>query len=695
MFKLGDFGQGVVTGLATSVNERLLQDMEDIKGRIKTASDYRVKRAVDEQEERKKEVEDIRKALEEGGSLFKDDPRAAEYAAAMLKEQGNVEAYRALVSQMRDMRGSQDLSSFFERASVDSPVGSYTDYANAYVGQAKTLPTDYKLPEGTIARGDTLVEKLFGDVDYSTKVQERTQDDMAAMGLTTDSATPAFSMPTIGFKHEMFNLAGMEPTKAIEYINNKIVDPNITGPRRAELETMLAKRLQAASKSGDLTTQKTALVMQLGRIKGDSDEDVIAKNQLMSQIADVSFEIKKRELETSGDPTDKDTLALMEARRLAAETGDYTAYAILKKEIDAQGTIPTVAQLLKDDEEELARAVMDGTIQLDSPEYIERMKAITKQRDVILSIAPEVMPSATLVTTIGNQVDDVEESLLTFDSKADEEMYGFAVDTLASGDIQGVGFNALNDNVKKVFNKYKKRKAALRGKAIDQVLGSYDKNSEEYNATLILAAQYKYTPSQDVGLASAEETTTAAAEAEATTTVVVKDSATGTENTVVVSDGVTQQDATNIRIGFPDTDAGAAKFVTAAMADGDTSEGIIGDAKAFGYSEKFISAVTDLSNAKTAPDTVDKEAGIDKEAEVIKKIAEEGNFFYGKIMNHGYIRKLVRDELGMSRDEAIAFIKKNIDKINAEVTPTSTKTVGGGNRRRQDKSSGGLMSQGQ
>ena len=60
--------------------------MEAVKDRVKSVSDYRVKRAIAEQEERAEELEEIEKALSEGVALFGNDQRAADYAASLLKK---------------------------------------------------------------------------------------------------------------------------------------------------------------------------------------------------------------------------------------------------------------------------------------------------------------------------------------------------------------------------------------------------------------------------------------------------------------------------------------------------------------------------------------------------------------------------------------------------------------------------------
>src|SRR5210317_1076150 len=102
MFKLGEFGKGFVTGIAESADKALKADIERINSRVEKVADFRVKRAVEEQEKRKKDLEDIEEALAEAEGLFgKEDPRASAYAASLLKDQGSTSALRAFVNQIK------------------------------------------------------------------------------------------------------------------------------------------------------------------------------------------------------------------------------------------------------------------------------------------------------------------------------------------------------------------------------------------------------------------------------------------------------------------------------------------------------------------------------------------------------------------------------------------------------------------
>lgn len=95
LFGLGDFGTGFVEGFAKSANEALKEDLRKVDLRVEKVAEAKMKRALKQQEERAEELEEIEDALEQGRSLFgTDDPRSAQYAASLLKQEGNLASYK-------------------------------------------------------------------------------------------------------------------------------------------------------------------------------------------------------------------------------------------------------------------------------------------------------------------------------------------------------------------------------------------------------------------------------------------------------------------------------------------------------------------------------------------------------------------------------------------------------------------------
>ena len=271
-FGLGSFSTGLVTGLAESANEALKKDISRINTKIDKISQFRVERAIKEQEERKAELEDITEALKEGEALFGDHPRASEFAASMLQDAGSLDAYRAEIKQLRTEQRDkpQNLANFFELEETNNPIGNTIDYARAYQGAPKTLP-DYRLPEGMTGEDKSLLGKLGFDIDISGRVKGQTEEVLSAAGVTTEQPT-TFTLPSLKFKREDYNISRMSASERLTFLNNERANPNNTPERNAQLDTKIDDALTFASQTKDIDTQIDANKQILDRMSVD-DKD--------------------------------------------------------------------------------------------------------------------------------------------------------------------------------------------------------------------------------------------------------------------------------------------------------------------------------------------------------------------------------------------------------------------------------------
>ena len=181
---LGSFSTGLVTGLAESANKALQEDMDRINRRIDTISEYRVKKAISEAEERKKELNVTTEALQEAEKLFQGHPRASEMAAALLNDSGSLSAFQNEVATLRQEQRTnpRNLANYFELQESTNPAGTAKDYARAFMG-APTTDIDYKIPEGMTGSDKSLLGKLGFDIDISGRVQQQTQEVLGAAGI--------------------------------------------------------------------------------------------------------------------------------------------------------------------------------------------------------------------------------------------------------------------------------------------------------------------------------------------------------------------------------------------------------------------------------------------------------------------------------------------------------------------------------
>lgn len=343
LFGLGDFGTGFVEGFAKSANEALKEDMRKVDLRVERVAEAKMKRALKQQEERAEELEEIEDAIEQGRALFgADDPRSAQYAAGLLKEQGNLASYKSLIAQLKEQTKNStiNLSDFITRAKVDSPIGTISDYAKSFQGAAKTLP-DYKLPDDVETAGAGRILSAIGlDQDVSGQIKSIVSEQLAAEGITAEEL-PNIDLPTLAFDMEGVRMFNMTPSERVTYIKQELARPSITDERKAELREDLNAGLLAAKETGDDATQLNSIDMQLGY---EQNPLKIAELQEQRKVIDRNIKLKSV-------TNVKESLLLQSV--FAAEDGDAQKAVELSRKAEDFGTsgplLPEVLKRMQDD----------------------------------------------------------------------------------------------------------------------------------------------------------------------------------------------------------------------------------------------------------------------------------------------------------------------------------------------------------
>ena len=218
LFGLGSFGEGFVKGFATEANEALKNDIERINTRVEKVADFQVQKSIKEQDKRKDELEDIEEAIAEGEGLFGTGPEATQYAAALLKQQGSISAYRSMVETMKNrslVTGEKDFRSYMtSTGDIQMPttedaakpvIPSRAEFAADFLGKPKTTEP-YDLPADAASAGaGNLIGSLGFNVDMSKRIRDTVQQDLAARGLLdTDTIVPINIIPRINHSHGNF-----------------------------------------------------------------------------------------------------------------------------------------------------------------------------------------------------------------------------------------------------------------------------------------------------------------------------------------------------------------------------------------------------------------------------------------------------------------------------------------------------------
>ena len=398
LFGLGDFGTGFVEGFAKSANEALKEDLRKVDLRVEKVAEAKMKRALKQQEERAEELEEIEDALNEGKTLFGDDPRAAQYAASLLKDQGNITAYKQFIANLRKKRDESgiDPAGFFARAEVDAPASkgfTVSDYAKAYQGAPKTLP-DYKgIDDKTMTAGaGRLLSAIGFDPDVRGQIDSSVAEQMAASGIVEEAKAERVTLPSIDFDSEEWNLADKDASAKIKYYNEKLVNPRLNETARAKYEEKLQAQLGIAADSKDDEIRISALEQQLSRA------DEADKGAIQKQIIEINVRKKRREAQAAVDDgsdvmavnkLDKaDAWRRSQDESLSAEEREKARdkfYSIGEVISDFSKGEPTVAnKYAKRREEHRRRQVEDPTYVAGTPEFdaeveeLERLKGISE-----------------------------------------------------------------------------------------------------------------------------------------------------------------------------------------------------------------------------------------------------------------------------------------------------------------------------
>lgn len=310
---LGSFGTGLVTGLAESSNQALQESMDRIRRRIDSVSEYRVKKAISEQEQRASEVKEVEDLINQGSKLFKDNPRATEYAATLLDKYG-VDGYKALIPKMQEAQFNNGLniSDYFDISQVSDitkdgvkPL-TVNDYAESYIGGNFTVP-DYKLPPDAVPDSG-LVGAIFGDIDISGRIQQQYESDVAAAGYDMDIEVPDVTLGDITFNKFKFDV-DVAPTfdDKVNLYQQALLDENKSETEVMQLQSDYSSLLSVAANSRSYDTQIKALNMQLDRTTPGSE----ASQEIVFKINNLKT---TRDLEIAEAQNDEESIFNLKAK---------------------------------------------------------------------------------------------------------------------------------------------------------------------------------------------------------------------------------------------------------------------------------------------------------------------------------------------------------------------------------------------
>ena len=589
IFGLGNFGEGFVEGLATSANKALQDDIKRINLRAEKVADFQVKRTVEAQEKRKKDLEEIEDALREAEGMFdKDDPRAAAYAASLLEEQGSASALKAFTKQIKDSnvyKSGQSLANFMEMAEKDMPTGTRSDYANAFLG-APSLPTDYRLPESAASAGaGNLLDAIGLKPDVSGMVSEQVSEQMSAMGIA-EQAEITVSLPSGTFMKEKFTMGNMTPSERLKYINEQLANENNTPQRVTELKGMLTKAQDAAYANGSDETKIQSLQSQLSRAEGTEREGII------KEISSLKRKIKVAEAETSTNRLDLLDARLEEALANAIDTGNFDEYNRMKKERDSIGKPIDPDAEIKEAENELINDVRSGKLVMGSDEYNQR-KAAIRQDDILVKdvrqekdVEIDLSAAKSIAGFMQTAIDNAISNKLTGEQR---DLFNKASDALSKYGGSQEMFKKTDPVLYKQYMDIVAENRDIQNAAIENFLSNIPASNKQNAANAMFAAQSAFNYGGQAQAAAAQAISEVQGDGAAVT---------GGEQPVVGAEGAENDSMKD----YPNDASGANLMIQSAEGSGISMGDLIVSAEKRGYGTDFLNVLRNkqMSDVATA-----------------------------------------------------------------------------------------------
>lgn len=589
IFGLGNFGEGFVEGLATSANKALQDDIKRINLRAEKVADFQVKRTVEAQEKRKKDLEEIEDALREAEGMFdKDDPRAAAYAASLLEEQGSASALKAFTKQIKDSnvyKSGQSLANFMEMAEKDMPTGTRSDYANAFLG-APSSPTDYRLPESAASAGaGNLLDAIGLKPDVSGMVSEQVSEQMSAMGIA-EQAEITVSLPSGTFMKEKFTMGNMTPSERLKYINEQLANENNTPQRVTELKGMLTKAQDAAYANGSDETKIQSLQSQLSRAEGTEREGII------KEISSLKRKIKVAEAETSTNRLDLLDARLEEALANAIDTGNFDEYNRMKKERDSIGKPIDPDAEIKEAENELINDVRSGKLVMGSDEYNQR-KAAIRQDDILVKdvrqekdVEIDLSAAKSIAGFMQTAIDNAISNKLTGEQR---DLFNKASDALSKYGGSQEMFKKTDPVLYKQYMDIVAENRDIQNAAIENFLSNIPASNKQNAANAMFAAQSAFNYGGQAQAAAAQAISEVQGDGAAVT---------GGEQPVVGAEGAENDSMKD----YPNDASGANLMIQSAEGSGISMGDLIVSAEKRGYGTDFLNVLRNkqMSDVATA-----------------------------------------------------------------------------------------------
>jgi hypothetical protein len=378
LFGLGAFGQGLVTGLATSTDKAIQGGLERVRENIDEFSSATLKREQKAIEKTEKEAEEVIEELRSAQAVLggTNDPQSAARAAALLDNVGDLDDFKAVVSNLKEYKlnntETYDFTKYFD-TQADAGNVNLADAATNYVLGRQVPTTATPMPEmkgGGIGR-------LFG-VDVAERARAKTDAQLAALGLVQPQEKD-IALPSITFKSEAFKLDRMGPEQERTYLRDKMLDPDTP---QDKIEFYRTRYSDLSNRMG-LDTQIESATFQL-----NLEQDPAKKKNLLLNLQNLNREKKEFDVLATGNKIDILKFQLEDAMS-KGQTGRARQ---ITEELFQNGAIK-VTDFIAVQEERLLADLAQGKDVQEDIDSLKNLKEIVKTTKENIEGLPDPTPA--------------------------------------------------------------------------------------------------------------------------------------------------------------------------------------------------------------------------------------------------------------------------------------------------------------
>ena len=401
------FFLGFATGAAKAVDTALQDSIKRTRDNIDMMSEFRLKRAAQAEEKRKKDGEELEDLLKYGAGVIDsvNNPEAVRMAASLYEEKGEAgfKSFITDIEQKKNDTGVSPYAFFSDADKTEKAKDLYapSDYVNYFLDSAEQYGQPDQAVFQGIQRGGGLLEAITGPIDVAKESARRTPIK------TTVRDVKPVTFGSYTFNREDYSVYNMTPSERVTYFTNKVNKPGISDEERKKAEEKLNESLTTARENGGLETQKEAIEIALRRTPVGTDEH----NSLTDELANVNYSLKVNA--AAGNPLELKKLELLKATEELAENPDsieaQTKVRDLSREVkNLEVGTPTASVLAKRKQEDIEFKTLNQDNYVGSEEE-KQDKAELQELKFMGDVSPNEIKSAfdqlyamgrkTLVTT--------------------------------------------------------------------------------------------------------------------------------------------------------------------------------------------------------------------------------------------------------------------------------------------------------